>query len=99
MFSLGQTPAWILKTIELQDEANKREVGYIPFSRSLPNSISKVESDVEKDYCYEFGINDNTRNLIAQYRKTLEKLGLSPEKIIESGKMALIQLFLKVLLR
>jgi hypothetical protein len=41
---------------------------------------------VEKDYCYDFGINDNTRNLIAQYRKTLEKLGLSPEKIIESGK-------------
>ena len=82
IFSLGQTPAWILKTIELQDEAKKREVGYIPFSKSLNCSLSKIG----KDYCYMFDIDDNTRNLIAQYRKTLEKLGLSPEKIIESGK-------------
>ncbi|MDR3424603.1 MAG: hypothetical protein P4M13_05935 [Alphaproteobacteria bacterium] len=90
VFSLGQSPAWIVKALEKEAALKKLDykTGYIPFSGSffLPADVLEQNKDL---YCYSSW--DGRTNLCERinrhrmdpYRKVLEKIGMSPESIID----------------
>ncbi|KIE06215.1 hypothetical protein NF27_BC00020 [Candidatus Jidaibacter acanthamoeba] len=83
IFSLGQSPAWIVKASEMLAKARseKGEFGYIPFSGSF--------LDRQKEFSGNFYIGDRpfpNTELQENYRKYLQGIGLSPQEIIIRAK-------------
>jgi hypothetical protein len=77
IYSLGQSPAWIIKASEmLASYHNKRgEFGYIPFSGSFLGAHQARD--------YDYGERPfPSKEAQASYRKLLKDIGLSPTEII-----------------
>ena len=82
VFSLGQSPAWIVKAIQKEAalKGMQYETGYIPFS----GSFFEREMHVQNMHIYRPKTKRADLGMsIKEYRKVLTALGLSPQTIID----------------
>lgn len=91
IYGLGQSPAWIVKALELliDKRGGSKSIGYIPFSgrfmekevkRRFDNNFSEIFCHVKKGPCFP------NNQAINNYRHVLEQLGMDPISIIQAFK-------------
>lgn len=89
IFSLGQSPAWIVKAEKLLAKAKNSEqtFGYIAFSgkfyKKSESELEQSELEQNKKFTQEFTIDKGNE---ANYRVYLKSINMDPDSIIESCK-------------
>jgi hypothetical protein len=89
IYSLGQSPAWIVRTIGFfrENTAQQNSTHYIPFSGRTFEAKQKLFHPEGKYYTTTYKrIQPINQKAEEQYRAELTKIGLSPKEIVANGK-------------